>query len=214
MRCCIIVLFFFLSGCTTVNQSTPVRYRNIPRYPLDPKPERILLLNTYDVNLTKYRNNKKELFSKFIDSVLVVCKAEIEARESIPTKVIAGVTNIYTLTDDTIYTLMNEHHATHAIVMTSFNVDFDQTNVKVEKSTDGSKSREAFYDIISTIHFMFYSGHALFKEFEMKKSACHSSRSVVSGLLAAGPNVVVQRKDAWNITRANLEDYLNLFFNN
>ncbi len=84
MRCCIILLFFFSSGCTTLNTSTPVRYRNIPQYPLNPKPERILLLNTYDVSQTKYRNNKKELFSKFIDSVLVTCKAEIEARDHYP----------------------------------------------------------------------------------------------------------------------------------
>ncbi len=109
---------------------------------------------------------------------------------------------------------MNEHHATHAIVMTSFDVDFDQTDVKVERSVSSGKSREASYDIISSIHFMFYSGHSLFKELQMKKSTYHSSRSVVSGLLAAGPNVVAQKKDAWNITRANLEDYLNLFFSN
>ena len=107
---------------------------------------------------------------------------------------------------------MERHQAALAIIITAFDVDFTQTNVKVEKNSNGSKSREAFYDINSAIRLLFYAGDSLLKDLQMTKSAYYGSKNVVSGLLAAGPNVVVQKKDAWRITRSNLDDYLNVFF--
>lgn len=212
IHCCSIILFFFLSGCTVKNKTITIPYKTTPRYTLSPKPERFLLLNTYNIDSTKFRKNKKELFNKFIDSILVTCKEEIIKRESIPCEVLPGLTNISTSIDDTVYLMIREHQATHAIVITSFDVDFTKTEVMVEKSANGSKSRNASYDIVSDIHFLLYSGHSVFKESQMTKSTYYSSRLVISGLLAAGPNVVVQKRDAWKITRSNLDDYLNLFF--
>lgn len=214
MRFCVILLFSLLFGCVATKLPITFPRKTTPKYALDPAPKRILLLHTYDVDSKKYRKNKEELFKQFLDSILVTCETEINKRESIPSTVIRGYTHITTTREDSIYALMNMHQATHAIVIDSFDVGFTQTRVEVEKSADGGKSREAFYDIRSGIHFLLYSGHSLYKELQMTKSIPYTSRSVVSGLLAAGPNVVTKKKDAWALTRSNVDDYLNLFFKN
>ena len=215
MRYCLIISFFLLTGCATNRISTIDNYKKTtPVYRLGSTPKRILILHTYDVDSKRYRKNKEKLFKKLIDSVLVTCEAEIKKRESIETTVISGYTNISVTPDDSIYAMMDEHQATHAIVINAFDIVFTKTNVQVEETADGGKTREAFYDITSNMNFLFYSGHSLYKELLMTKRAYYTSRPVASGLFAAGPNVVVQQKDAWKLTRANLEDYLNLFFRN
>jgi hypothetical protein len=205
-----ILILLLLHSCGVQNKPV-VHYKTSPVYILNPKPTRILLLNTYNVDSSRYRSNKTELFRKFIDSILVISAGEIRDREGIETEVIPGYSNLRLFGDSSIYMLMDKHKATHAIVIDTFNVSFNQTRVEVKKDKDG-KSKEAYYDINSYINFLFYSGHSLFKELKMTKKEPHSSRSVISGMFAAGPNVVVQRKDAWNITHDNVEDYLNLFF--
>lgn len=117
-RYCTIILFFLLLGCVVENKSPVIQYKTTPKYPLNPKPEMILLFNTYNVDSNSYRKNKDELFKKFIDSILVTCKAQIKARESIRAEVIPGFTNISKSNSDSIYSLMNKRQATHAIVIT------------------------------------------------------------------------------------------------
>jgi hypothetical protein len=103
---------------------------------------------------------------------------------------------------------MMKHNATYAMVLDSFNVDFEQTKVDVTKTSTGSKSREAFYDIVSNMGFSLYNKDSLIDHQQVSSERYHSSRNVVSGLLAAGPNVVIQRNDAWVVTERNLRNYL------
>lgn len=208
----ILIILFLLFGCGVQPPPQTTHYRTTPQYILNPKPERILLLNTYNVDSNKYRSNKSELFKKFIDSILIVSAAEIKDREGIDAEILPGYSNLSLFGDSSIYLLIDKHKATHAIVIDSFNVHFNLRNVEVTKTQNGGKSKEAYYDINSDIHFLFYSGHSLFKDLMMTKKWQHSSRPVLSGMFAAGPNVVIQKKDAWKITAANLDDYLNLFF--
>jgi hypothetical protein len=210
--CYCAILLLLLHGCAVQQQPPTTPYKTTPLYILNPKPERILLLNTYNVDSASYRSNKSELFKKFIDSILIITATEIKDREGIDAKVLPGYSNLSLFGDSSIYLLMAKHHATHAIVIDSFNVYFNLRDVEVTKSQNGAKSKEAYYDINSDIHFLFYTGHSLFKELMMTKKWQHSARPVLSGMLAAGPNVVVQKKDAWKISAANLYDYLNLFF--
>ncbi|MDB5222337.1 MAG: hypothetical protein JWN83_1004 [Chitinophagaceae bacterium] len=205
----IIILFFFISSCS-VTPPPLYKYKSHPVYEINPKPERILLLNTYNVAAKKYRENKGELFKHLIDSVLVTAASEIKARTLIETEAIAGFTSV-TPGDSSIYSIMKEHNATHAIVVDSFNVFFDQRDVEVTK-TESGKNREAFYDIVSEIDFSFYNSQSLFKKSLMVNRRHYDSRTVISGFLAAGPNVVSQKKDAWKFTKDNLMNYLDLFF--
>jgi hypothetical protein len=106
---------------------------------------------------------------------------------------------------------MKENQASDAIVITDFTVYFEQTDVVVTKDNDGSTSREAFYDIISNIRYAWYNQEGLFNYEEINVRRFHSTRSVVSGLLAFGPNVVKQKDDVYSIVEENNILYLNLF---
>jgi hypothetical protein len=46
---------------------------------------------------------------------------------------------------------------------------------------------------------------------QIASSQYHSSRSVISGLLAAGPNIVNNKESALLVMRDNVEKYLNFF---
>lgn len=168
-------------------------------------------MNTYNVAAEKYRDNKEELFIKFIDSMLAISAIEIKEREGISTQVLRGHTPISASGDSSIYSLLKKHGCTHAIAVTNLKIIFDQTGVDVTKTPTG-KEREANYNIVCDVDFKFYTLQELYKQTNIHRSGYHSSRNVISGLLAAGPNIVVQRKDAWKIARECLEAYLNMFF--
>ncbi len=51
----------------------------------------------------------------------------------------------------------------------------------------------------------------LFRDEEIEVRRFHSTRSVLSGLLAFGPNVVKQQDDVYSIVEENTIRYLNLF---
>ena len=149
-----------------------------------------------------------------LESTLFDISKEVRNRSGINSKVIHGITktgNPGLQSDSIINTLMIQYNATHAIAITFFNIYFDQTEVQVTKDEDG-KSREAFYDIVSEINYVFYDKNGVFKERKMVQRRFYSSRFVLSGLLAAGPNVVSKRDDAFGMARNNLVKYLNNFF--
>jgi hypothetical protein len=134
----------------------------------------------------------------------------IQENAGIETEVIRGYTAANG--DSTIYRLITDHKATHAVSVSYFDVSFEQTRVDVTKDNDGSKSRKAYYDIVADISYSFYAHDSLIKQRDLHQSRFHSSRSVASGLLAAGPNVVVQKDDAYRIVQESWQQYLNYFF--
>ena len=144
--------------------------------------------------LKKYRDNKEQLFMQLIDTMMYWAAKKIQENAGFETEVIRGYTPANG--DSTIYRLIAEHKATHAINVSNFDVSFEQTRVEVTKDNSGSKSREAYYDIVADISYSFYAHDSLIKQRDLHQSRFHSSRSVASGLLAAGPNIVVQRDDA------------------
>lgn len=190
---------------------TEVKRKTHPLYKVEPKPQKLLLLNTYNVAAKNYRDNKKELFVRLIDSIMVSSVTEIQDRENINVTFIRGLSELTQKAGSSVFSIMTLHNATHCIVIDSFDVRFQQTDVNVTKSGT-SKSREAFYDIISEIGFSFFNEQGLYKHLLMKEQRYHSSRNVISGLLAAGPNIVAQRKDAYGVTFENTIKYLDLFF--
>jgi hypothetical protein len=205
-----LVLIFILSLCSCSSSIHLSQMRNesklIPEIGADMK--HILLLNTFDTRKLKFRENKKEVYDRFIDSVLVITGNHIERKHRLSTTILRGFTDVFS-TDSSLSALIKKHNATHAIVLNTFKVEFDQTGVETTRSSSGSKSKEAFYDIVSDIEFSVYTKDSLVDTQAVQSRQNHSSRSVVSGLLAAGPNVVVQRKDAWMITERNLKSYLS-----
>jgi len=207
-----LAIFFLLllSSCTAPKNIISYTSRTIPIYSVDPPPKKIILLNNYDVASKKYRDNKEQLFLRLIDTMMYWAGKRINDNTGIETQVIRG----YTLAngDSTIYRLIADHKATHAITVSDFDVSFEQTRVDVTKDNSGSKSREAYYDIVADISYSLYAQGSLIRQRDLHQSRFHSSRSVASGLLAAGPNIVVQRDDAYRIVMDSWQQYLNYFF--
>ena len=199
-----------LVSCSAPKNIISYKSRTIPIYSVDPPPQKIILLNNYDVASKKYRDNKEQLFLRLIDTMMYWAGKRINDNTGIETQVIRG----YTLAngDSTIYRLIADHKATHAITVSDFDVSFEQTRVDVTKDNSGSKSREAYYDIVADISYSLYAQDSLIRQRDLHQSRFHSSRSVASGLLAAGPNVVVQKDDAYRIVMEIWQQYLNYFF--
>jgi hypothetical protein len=166
------------------------------------------LINTYDIPGENIRDNKQELFLSLADSVLIELSRLIGNRSDIESKVVFGVTK--TAIPGDVRPIMAEHAASHCIAITNFDVYFEQTEVVVTEDGEG-KSKEAFYDINSGISYTIYNTKAPVLEMPVIANQYHSSRSVVSGLLAAGPNIVKNREDALTICRDNVEKFVNYF---
>ena len=205
-----ICFLLLLASCSAPKNIISYTSRTIPIYSVDPPPQKIILLNNYDVASKKYRDNKEQLFLRLIDTMMYWAGKRINDNTGIETQVIRG----YTLAngDSTIYRLIADHKATHAITVSDFDVSFEQTRVDVTKDNSGSKSREAYYDIVADISYSLYAQDSLIRRRDLHQSRFHSSRSVASGLLAAGPNVVVQKDDAYRIVMEIWQQYLNYFF--
>ncbi len=149
-----------------------------------------------------------------LDKAMLDLSRETQKRIAVETITIPGLTKTDSQTsirDSLIIKLMDEHFASDAIVITSFDVYFNQTEVVVTRDEDGSKSREANYDIVSKIRYLWYDQNGFYRDEEIDVSRFHSTRSVLSGLLAAGPNVVKQQEEVYTIVEENTIRYLNLF---
>jgi len=205
-----ICFLLVLVSCTAPKNIISYTSRTIPIYAVDPPPQKIILLNNYDVASKKYRDNKEQLFQQLIDTMMYWAGKRINDNTGIETEVIRGYTTANG--DSTIYRFIAEHKATHAIAVSNFDVSFEQTRVDVTKDNSGSKSREAYYDIVADIGYSFYAHNSLIKQRDLHQSRFHSSRSVASGLLAAGPNIVVKKDDAYRIVMDLWQQYLNYFF--
>ncbi len=205
------ILLFFIS-CTAPTKIISYTSRTRPLYAVEPQPEKIILLSDYNIAAKKYRDNKEELFQQLIDTMMRWAATRIHDNSGIETEVIRGYTPVAGKTDSTIYVLITAHKATHAIALSYFDVYFEQTHVDVTKESNGNKSREAYYDIIADISYSFYDQRSLIKQRDLHQSRYHSSRSVVSGLLAAGPNIVSKKNDAYGMALWLWRDYLDYYF--
>lgn len=207
MRHLLILLLLVFSSCFSKKM---IHYKavTLARYKPEKPIERVLMLNTCDVVSKGFRKPKEELFIRILDSMLVTTATGIQWRGNGTTVVLPGLTS---LAADNILALMSRHNATHAIVLNSMNVSFDQTHVEVTKTSTG-KDREAYYDIIAESEYSMYDQKGLFKKIPVKVWRQHSSRSVISGLLAVGPDIVNHSKDAFSISITNVNKYLDNFF--
>jgi hypothetical protein len=200
-----------VSSCVMVH-TLQTRVPTSPVYTVNP--ESMLVLSTFDATAENFRKNKSELFAVLTDKLILDIAADIKTRIGLEPVTVMGLTRMDVFSgsqDSAVVALMEEKNSTDAILITYLNVRFDRTGVEVTRDEDGSKSREAYYDIVSTVRYHWYTRNGLFLSEEMKITRFHSSRVVFSGLFAAGPNVVKKKKDAFSITEENMHCYLNLF---
>ncbi len=207
-----IIGMLLLSSCGSLH---PIQ-TYVPTQPIyKVEPNRVLLINLCDISAKKYRSKKEKLFNNLLDVSLIRMAEDINKRTGLEAMPVRNL-DVKGLgageRDRFIKELMNEFQATDAAVITSFDVYFNQTGVEVSRDSDGSKSRTAYYDIESRMDYAWYDDMGLFQENKVEISRYHSSRIVLSGLLAAGPNIVKKSDDATEITFENSRRYLNYYF--
>jgi hypothetical protein len=157
----------------------------------------MVLANVYDVEKDSYRKSKDSQFKLLIDGALRYVAMAFEQRVSVQT-VLERKIDPAPDWSAVVKTYMQQQDADYAIVIDSFDLHFLQTHVEVTNSdNDGrSKSREAFYDIVATIGYTMILPDDT-REFQgIATRHFHSSRPVISGLPAAGPNIVKNHNDA------------------
>ncbi len=162
---------------------------------------RILIVNTFDASEIKARKNKQELFAELVDSLKQYLLSEMGRYTAFET-VVAGE-----VITDTAWQILNpllqRYNCTSAIVISNLNVYFEQNGVEVTKNNDGSKTREAFYDICSDVRYLYYVNAATPKVLDRRNCKFFTKRSVASGILAAGPDIVGKSKYTFIAIRLN-----------
>lgn len=205
-----ILLVSIMIGC-----STPYTLQNSVRYTpsrkLDPAPKSIIVANGFDVKAQSYRDKKEEQFILLIDGVLEHMQTSIQNNSDVAVKVVRGLSVVPTKEDSCINAFFVMEKADYVVMVNRFNVYFDQTEVVVTKTEDG-KSREAFYDIVSETDYKIVGREGMREIFPITVRRYHSSRNVLSGLLAAGPSIVSNHDDAVEITQVNVRQFLRNFF--
>jgi hypothetical protein len=206
----LLILVFLAAGCYAPSTITTT----VPTYPsrsFKTPPQNIVVANAYDVTTASVRENKEKLFAELLNLTVRTTSDEITKRSGIPSVFVDGY-SVNSQSDSSVNKLIDDKLATHAIMITKFNSWFEQTHVDVTKNEDGSKNRQAFYDIIVDIGYSLHDVTGYKFDTLISVRRFHSSRGVLSGLLAAGPNIVSNADDAAEGIHANVDMYLKSFF--
>jgi hypothetical protein len=191
--------------CRIVTNGKTV-FTNEHRSQSDTLPGKVLIINSFDVQSIQARKNKKLLFSELADSLKQMLYAELDLKVPAERIVIPGL--IKSNGNDSIYfDLIKKYSATNAIVIKDMNAYFNQTGVEVIKEGN-HKDRVASYDIVAEVTYVLYSNTAKVKEFETKVWEYFTDRTVISGLLAGGPDIVGKHKQAFKIVQKNAEQFV------
>ena len=201
---------FLLTACGP-GQLVTYNVAITPVQPLQPAPQKVLVLNTFDPALYAQRKNKAELVAQLTDTLIKQTTAQLNGSglQVVPQY---GITTVFTNADEgSILSLIKENKATHALVITEVDVYFDQTGVEVTKTQNG-KSREAFYDICSRISYALYNESGKIETQTVPLRKAHSSRSVISGVLAAGPALASNKEAFYKLASDNKNIFLHQYF--
>ena len=166
----------------------------------------ILVINSFDVAAEKYRKNKKELFLELTDSLKQILYESTPAPNGKMIIIPALFKDTIAL-GNIIDSLMLQNSASRAIVIMRLDAYFNQTGVEVTKDDNG-KSRVASYDLCANINYRLYHNGEKWTHSKITNCEFFTSRSVASGLFAAGPDIVGKKKHVFKIVRKNALEYL------
>ena len=107
-------------------------------------------------------------------------------------------------------TLRSRHNAGVIGVLLNCYGGFEKDDVVTEKNQDGSKSKTAFYSVFFESTWQVIADD-VFQQKTIMARKPHSSRPIISGLLARGPGFKANRKDLLEISRENAYNFTGLF---
>jgi len=198
-----------LCSCSAIYPIT-TNIKTIPTHPFPNETKLMVLGSNVDVTAESYRKNKELQFVALIDTALywigeslnhnnILSFTERDERKFI------GCDN------ECQQRFITLNSADYLILINSFKIRFEQTEVQVTE-TESGKSREAFYDIIAEVDYLVRSKDGVTDRYPVEARQFHSSRTVLSGLLAAGPNIVSNQDDALKILSHNVRLFMRNFF--
>ena len=205
MKLKLLCLFIILKTCTSLSLPGQDSLGIKPNSGLNRNT--VLIINSFDALSMKVRKNKKELFARLADSLKQILSSGIQVYGKIETVIVPGLFAETGSSDSSINSLMVSNDASTAIVIKALDVHFDQTGVEVTGEKH-DKTRIASYDICATVLYKLYKRETNAVESETNLCEYYTERNVLSGLLAAGPDVVGKRKDAFKIIAKNAQKYL------
>lgn len=207
------ILLLFASCSTPSSMMLNYSLEHKAAYKWSKPPTKFIVLNTFDVNTQRYRENKEELFKRILDTLVQQAVTRI-GNAGYKAEPVFGYTKADVLNIAQKDSLLKLYNASHLVAIDSFDARFIQTEVEVTKSEDG-KSREAYYDFECTTGFQFMNENGRISPGKVfRQSYFHSSRLVASGLLAAGPNIVTQQQHGFQGALINLNRFLDDYFPN
>lgn len=170
---------------------------------------RILIVNGFDPSSSKIRKNKKELLSEVADSLRYYLMEKMEGANM--GKVGLAEQKFVAAGDSSgwLDSLLLQKQAQYVIVILNVEAEFVKTDVDVERQDDGSKKRTARYDLCSTVNYLLAGKTGTY--IERKEIVCEffTERTVMSGLLAAGPDLVGKSKWVFLSVRKNAGAYFD-----
>lgn len=203
------LLMVAFSGCQLpfIVENNIVTY---PPYPVKTRPERIVIVNGYNLDQASLRSHKQEQFTALIQETMKTLEGTLRQKFATSVVIIPGGFKplVYT---DTIQNFLEKNAATHSVTITHFDAFFDQTEVHVTE-TESGKEREAFYDIVVSVGYSWNIPDNQRLDTVISVRKYHSSRSVLSGFLAGGPNIVKNDAEARAGLVANVNAYMRCFF--
>ncbi|HRG83880.1 MAG TPA: hypothetical protein PLO99_15275 [Chitinophagaceae bacterium] len=170
---------------------------------------KVLVVNGYDPSSTSFRKNKKELLADVADSLRYYLMEKMEGANM--GKVSLAEQRVVNLGDSSgwLDSLLLQKQVSFVIVILNVEAEFVQTDVDVERQDDGSKKRTARYDLCTTFNYLLAGKAGSF--IERKEIFCEffTERTVMSGLLAAGPDLVGKSKWVFRSARKNAAAYFD-----
>ena len=190
-----VVIIFSRSHAFAANQKTDTSGRHI------------VIINAFYPSDSKFRKNKKELFTELADSLKEYLNYFLAAKNDTKTTIIPEL--LKDISDTHLQAIMAQKDATLAIVILKLNVYFEQTGVEVTKDYDGTKSRDASYDICCQVSYNIYQPGIFIVPVGEVNCEFFTKRDVASGLLAVGPDVVGKKKYTYEMVRKNAFKLVN-----
>lgn len=172
---------------------------------------RMVVINAYDVNAARFRKNKAAMFHRVTDTLLQTLKVRLATAANKTVLLTGHGFDAADPSDSSLLRLEDSQQASWALVIRTADAGFEQDKVEVSHD-EGGTHRQASYNIYSEVRYQLFERDSLVSEKQVRIFHYHSTRSVMSGLFAAGPNIVDNEADAMAIVKENAIEYCFKYF--
>jgi hypothetical protein len=176
-----------------------------------PTDHRIVVANAFDIAAAHFRKNKAALFYRLSDTLRNTLQQQLGVASGKEVLLTGHPLDAADPSDSSLLQLERAQDADWALVVQSMDVGFEQGEVEVSHD-EGGTHKQAKYNIYSQVSYRLYWHDSLLGESKVRVFHYFSTRSVMSGLFAVGPNIVDNEKDAIDILKENAHEYCFNYF--